>query len=95
MIPGGSEQPDVAELVARAGAAVVLPIAEATEHGVARAVEALLHGGELARRAQALARAFARLDGPDTAALLIERLGRTRAPVTRRDLARVEGGACP
>ncbi|HEY0481800.1 MAG TPA: nucleotide disphospho-sugar-binding domain-containing protein [Kofleriaceae bacterium] len=95
MIPGGSEQPDVAELVARAGAALVLPITEATEHGVARAVEALLHGGELARRAQALERAFAKLDGPDTAALLIERLARTRAPVTRRDLAPVESGACP
>ena len=93
MIPGGSEQPDVAELVSRAGAAILLPMADATARGLAGAVETLLGSRDLARRARALARAFTRRNGPDTAAQLIERLARRRAAAAaaRADRARVEG----
>lgn len=95
IIPGGSEQPDVAELVARAGAGLVLPLGEATEHRVADAVRTLLASGELAQRARQIAHAFARCGGPDAAARLIERLPAARAPVTRPDVAPRESVACP
>lgn len=95
ILPGGSEQPDVAELVARAGAGIVLPLGEATEHRVADAVRTLLASGEIAHRARQLAQAFARHDGPDAAARLIERLPAARAPVTRPDAAPRESVACP
>ncbi len=95
MVPGGAEQPDAAELVARAGAAIVVPVADANEEAIGCAVETLLHQPECARRATAIGWAFARWDGPERAALLIEQLARTKSPVTRRSTGHLVGDVCP
>jgi MGT family glycosyltransferase len=92
ILPGGGEQMDTATQVARAGAAVILSLAEATEEAIRDAVHVMLRSAELARRAETIAGAFSRIDGPRQAATLIEHLGRSRAPVTRRDVAGVLNG---
>lgn len=91
LLPGdGAEQLDTAELVARAGSGRLLPVDQATAPGLARAVDELLAPGDHAHRAQDLARAFARWDGPDRAAQLVERLAGSRSHVPREP----EGAGC-
>jgi MGT family glycosyltransferase len=86
LLPGGGEQRDVAAQVERVGAARILRLGETTAESLGRAAEEALSDADLARSAQAQARAFSRVHGPERAALLIEHLGKTSSPVLRRDV---------
>lgn len=94
LLPAASEQTDVAEQIARAGAGISLPVGEATAAAVGQAVQELLDRPDYAARARALKQAFASIQGPERAALLIERLARSRARVTRSSVGAPAGGSC-
>ncbi len=74
LLPSGGEQPDLAEQVERAGAAMVVPPEALTVGALHEAVSAVLGDEALRRRARALGRSFARLDGLVVSARLLEGL---------------------
>ncbi len=83
LLPGGSEQPDVAEQIASAGAAIHLPVARATTEVMRKAVDELLGTPELRNNARALQQAFARMGSPLRAVELLEQLGHDLRPLYR------------
>ncbi|MCP3166853.1 glycosyltransferase [Myxococcus qinghaiensis] len=86
LLPGGSEQPDVAEQVASAGAAICMPPAKATAETLRKAVEELLGSQSYRKNAQTLQQAFARMGSPQRAIEILVQLGQTRQPRLRGDV---------
>lgn len=74
LIPGGGEQPDMAELCQELGAALVLPFEQASPARLGVLLTGLLARDDLRRAAQALQAAFRQIDGPSAAAGWIESL---------------------
>jgi UDP:flavonoid glycosyltransferase YjiC (YdhE family) len=74
VLPGGGEQPDVAELCQELGAALVLPAEAASPERLSALVAELLRRDDLRRAAEALRAAFQQVDGPSAAAGWIETL---------------------
>ena len=83
LISGGSEQPDVAEMLAASGAARHLRGHEVSAAQMAQIVDDLSEDESLREHARMLQRAFARIDGPQRAADLLEQLASERGPVLR------------
>lgn len=83
VLPGGAEQPDVAERCVQLGIARVLPLEEVDERLLRVEVERLLDDPELRSRAAGFKAAFARMPGFEHAAGLVERLGAQGGPVLR------------
>lgn len=76
LISGGGEQPDAAELLERAGAAVHLRACDLSTERVSQRVDALWEQPSLRERARHLQHGFTQVDGPRVAARLLERLAR-------------------
>ena len=85
LIPGGSEQPDVAERCTAAGASLLLPPARLSPEAIRTSLRTLLTDPAPRSRAHALQRAFAKHDDLAHACACLERLATTRAPVLRSD----------
>lgn len=85
LVPGGGEQPDLARMMVRAGAALGVPTNHGTPQLFRTYVDELLNTPRLRDRAQELQRAFARSDSPRRALGLLELLGRIRRPLTRQE----------
>lgn len=83
VLPGGAEQPDIAERCVRLGVARLVPLDEAGEQRLREELERLLIDEMLRSRAAALQAAFARSPGFDCAVRMIETLGERRGPVLR------------
>ncbi|HSS50731.1 MAG TPA: nucleotide disphospho-sugar-binding domain-containing protein [Thermoanaerobaculia bacterium] len=83
LIPTGSEQPDVAEVCANAGAALALTPEEVTPARVREVLDELLKTPSYRERAASLQSAFTRFDSFQLAADLCERLAESRGPVLR------------
>jgi len=87
LIPGGNEQPDVAQLWSDAGVARTIACDEVTPELLLNEIGALIEEPCYKRKSQELARAFARYEGFSLAMDLLETLGATRKPVLRKQLA--------
>jgi len=83
LIPAGGEQPEVAELAERCGAAKSLLPEEATMERLRPYVEDLLANPLYSERATFYQSAFTKLDGFERAADLLEKLAVTKARVLR------------
>lgn len=91
LIPGGGEQPDVAEECERLGVARVLPPEDVTGATLCQALEAVLGQEDLRQRARSMQHAFSEIDGPQRCADLLEHLAATRQPM-RRSMVEAEQG---
>jgi UDP:flavonoid glycosyltransferase YjiC (YdhE family) len=83
VLPGGAEQPDVAERCAQLGVGRVLSLEDAGEELLRAEVARLLEDPELRSRAARFKAAFARLPGFARAAGLVERLAAEGGPLLR------------
>jgi UDP:flavonoid glycosyltransferase YjiC (YdhE family) len=83
LIPAGGEQPDVAALCRSAKIARTLLPQEATAERIGAEIRVLLDDPCYREHALLYASAFARMNGPERAADLLETLARTRRPVYR------------
>lgn len=83
LVPGGGEQPDVAEQVERAGVAKCLKPEEVTPKAIGNAIEILMTDPHYRQRASDLRAAFGAINGLERSADLIECLAITRKPVLR------------
>jgi MGT family glycosyltransferase len=92
LIPGGGEQPDVAERCAELGVARNLPPAEVSVERLCSEVDLLLKNHRMKEGAVRMAAAFAELDGFELAADLLETLGSTRSSVPRAYRHRATAG---
>jgi MGT family glycosyltransferase len=84
LIPQGSGTEDIAEHCQRAGAAICLSPSEVTAEMLEQAVKTLLNCPNLQQNAQILQQAFAKMNGLERAAELLELLAVTRRPVLRQ-----------
>lgn len=80
---GGSEQPDIAEMLENSGTALAIAAEAATALTIRQAVRSLLDTPAYAERARALARVFATYDGPELVASLLEGLASRPAAAVR------------
>lgn len=85
LIPAGGEQPDVAELWSSAGVARTISTDEATPDRICSEVGCLLADPRYRERARHLASSFARVNGHERAAELLEALARDRRPLLRQE----------
>jgi len=83
LIPGGGEQPDVAELAERAGVAKCLSPEDATPAAICESIQELLMTKSYQQRAENYRSAFSKINGSELAANLLERLAATKNPVLR------------
>lgn len=83
LISGGSEQPDVAEMLEAAGAARHMRARDVSAAHMSQLMDELSRNKSLRERARVLQRAFAEVDGPQRAADLLEQLASERGPVLR------------
>lgn len=74
LMPGGGEQPDVAELCQSLGVALMLPFEQVSPARLDALLGELLGSDDLRQAAQALQAAFQQIDGPSAAAGWIESL---------------------
>jgi MGT family glycosyltransferase len=75
LIPNGSGTEEIAERCHRAGVALCLPHSEVSAEKLIRAVRRVLECSSLRRSAQSLQQAFTKINGPERAADLIQRVG--------------------
>jgi UDP:flavonoid glycosyltransferase YjiC (YdhE family) len=83
LIPGGGEQPDVAELAERAGVAKCIPAQEVTPVLVREALQEVLTNRSYRQSAEIYRSAFSKVNGAALSADLLERLAITKDPVLR------------
>jgi len=83
LIPCGSGTEDIAERCQRAGAAICLSLSRVTVETLEQAMQTILNCPDLRQNAQALRQAFAKINGFEQAADLLEQLALTRRPVLR------------
>ena len=83
LVPVGGEGPILSSVLADAGCALRLEAETLDAPTLFRAVEEAFTSATLREGSRALGRAFARMEGFGAAAGLLERLGRTGAPVLR------------
>jgi UDP:flavonoid glycosyltransferase YjiC (YdhE family) len=83
LIPCGSGTEDIAERCQRAGAAICLSLSRVTIETLEQAMQTILNCPDLRQNAQALRQAFAKINGFEQAADLLEQLALTRRPVLR------------
>jgi len=83
LIPGGGEQPDVAERCVAIGTSVSLDPHEVNDVALTQAIGNLLHNDQLRARAKAMQVCFARWPGCERSAALLACLASTQSPVLR------------
>ena len=83
LIPGGGEQPDVAEECLRLGIAQVLDPQAVTHDNMRQAIRELLDGVALRQQASIVKRAFDEVDAMERSVAILEQLARTGQPVLR------------
>lgn len=88
LIPGGGEQPDVAEACVRAGVAKILSPEEASAHSIQNAVEEILSDSRYRERAALISSELKNVNGFELASDLLERLAKSRGKVLRRNSTR-------
>jgi UDP:flavonoid glycosyltransferase YjiC (YdhE family) len=83
LIPGGGEQPDVAERCVAIGTSVSLAPHEVNGVALTQAIASLLRNDQLRARAKAMQACFARWSGCERSAALLACLASTKSPVLR------------
>jgi UDP:flavonoid glycosyltransferase YjiC (YdhE family) len=83
LIPGGGEQPDVAERCVALGTSVSLAPDEVNDVALTQAIADLLHNNRLRARAKTMQACFARWPGCERSAALLACLASTQSPVLR------------
>ena len=83
LIPGGGEQPDVAERCVAIGTSVSLAPHEVNDATLTQAIENLLRNNQLRVRAKAMQACFATWPGCERSATLLSCLASTQSPVLR------------
>ncbi|MEW6365017.1 MAG: glycosyltransferase [Acidobacteriota bacterium] len=83
VLPVGGEQGDNASRVVALGVGLRAHLTRSTSEEIAAKVSRLLSEADFKMRAQEVAAALARMDGPSTAARFLERLVETRQPLIR------------
>lgn len=83
LIPGGGEQPDLAERCVAIETSVSLAPHEVNDVALTQAIASVLRNDQLRARAKALQACFTRWSGCERSADLLERLASTRSPVLR------------
>jgi UDP:flavonoid glycosyltransferase YjiC (YdhE family) len=94
LIPGGAEQPDVAELCRRAGVSKTLLPDEATTENICSAIASILTERRYRERAAYFQHKFSLAAGFEGAADLIEHLVTRRRPLLRTEAKASEHVAC-
>jgi len=83
LVPGGAEQPDVAERCVAIGTSVSLAPHEVNDVALTQAIWNLIRNDELRSRAKAMQAYFARWPGCERSAALLACLASTQSPVLR------------